>query len=45
MLRLGLRSGEVAALTLDDLEWRAGEIVVHGKGHRADRLGPVIFSV
>ncbi|MBA2471945.1 MAG: tyrosine-type recombinase/integrase [Pseudonocardiales bacterium] len=38
LLRLGLRAGEVAALTLDDLEWRAGELVVHGKGHRVDRL-------
>jgi site-specific recombinase XerD len=32
MLRLGLRAGEVAALTLDDVDWVAGEIVVHGKG-------------
>jgi integrase/recombinase XerD len=38
MARLGLRAGEVAALTLDDLDWRAGEIVVHGKGNREDRL-------
>jgi integrase/recombinase XerD len=35
---LGLRSGEVARLTLDDVDWRAGEIVVHGKGARRDRL-------
>lgn len=38
MARLGLRAGEVAALALDDLDWRAGEIVVHGKGDRDDRL-------
>lgn len=38
LLRLGLRRGEVAALTLDDLDWRAGELVVHGKGGREDRL-------
>jgi integrase/recombinase XerD len=38
LVRLGLRSGEVAALTLDDIDWRAGEIVVHGKGNRAERL-------
>jgi integrase len=25
-------------LTLEDLDWRAGEIVVHGKGRRSDRL-------
>jgi site-specific recombinase XerD len=38
LLRLGLRRGEVARLTLEDIDWRAGEIVVHGKGARADRL-------
>lgn len=32
MLRLGLRACEVAALTLDDLDWVRGEIVVRGKG-------------
>jgi integrase/recombinase XerD len=32
MLRLGLRACEVAALTLDDIDWVAGEIVVKGKG-------------
>jgi integrase len=38
LLRLGLRRGEVAALTLEDIDWRAGELVVHGKGGREDRL-------
>ena len=38
LVRLGLRAGEVAALALDDIDWRAGEMVVHGKGKRADRL-------
>jgi integrase/recombinase XerD len=38
MLRLGLRAGEVAALRLDDLDWRAGQVTVHGKGARVDRL-------
>ena len=38
LLRLGLRRGEVAALTLDDIDWRAGELVVRGKGGRLDRL-------
>ena len=38
LLRLGLRRGEVAGLTLDDLDWRAGELVVRGKGAREDRL-------
>jgi site-specific recombinase XerD len=38
LLRLGLRASEVAGLTLDDIDWRAGEIVVHGKGGREDGL-------
>jgi integrase/recombinase XerD len=36
--RLGLRAGEVAALELRDVDWRAGEIVVRGKGDRHERL-------
>lgn len=36
--RLGLRAGEVCALDLDDVDWRAGAIVVSGKGARRDRL-------
>jgi integrase/recombinase XerD len=36
--RLGLRAGEVAAITLDDLDWRAGLLLVHGKGSREDAL-------
>lgn len=36
--RLGLRRGEVAGLRLDDVDWRTGEIVIHGKGSRIDRL-------
>lgn len=38
LVRLGLRIGEVAALRLDDVDWRAGEILVTGKGNRLDRL-------
>jgi site-specific recombinase XerD len=38
MVRLGLRAGEVSALMLDDLDWRCGEIVVHGKGVRESRM-------
>jgi site-specific recombinase XerD len=36
--RLGLRACEVAALTLDDLDWAQGEIVVRGKGNLTERL-------
>lgn len=38
LARLGLRAGEVAALTLDDLDWEAGELLIRGKGARQDRL-------
>jgi site-specific recombinase XerD len=38
MVRLGLRAGEVAALSLEDIDWRAGELVVRGKGARFERL-------
>jgi len=38
LLRLGLRRSEVAGLTLDDIDWRAGELTVRGKGAREDRL-------
>ena len=38
LVRLGLRAGEVAQLTLDDVDWRSGEVLVHGKGARRDRL-------
>lgn len=36
--RLGLRAAEVAGLELGDVDWRAGEFVVRGKGGREDRL-------
>lgn len=38
MVRLGLRAVEVSRMRLDDIDWRAGEMVVHGKGGRSDRL-------
>ncbi len=38
LVRLGLRAGEVAALSLQDIDWRCGEITVRGKGNRHDRL-------
>ena len=39
LLRLGLRAGEVAAITLEDIDWRAGELLVrNGKGRRQERL-------
>jgi site-specific recombinase XerD len=38
LARLGLRGGEISAMTLDDLDWERGEIVVRGKGQRLARL-------
>lgn len=38
MARLGLRAGDVVHLTLDDINWEAGEFIVHGKSHRRERL-------
>jgi site-specific recombinase XerD len=38
LARLGLRAGEVVALTLDDFDWDAGLITVRGKGKRAAQM-------
>lgn len=38
LARLGLRSGDVVAMSLDDIDWEAGEIKVGGKSRRKDRL-------
>ena len=38
MARLGLRAAEVIAIRLDDIDWRAGELLVRGKGKLHDRL-------
>jgi integrase/recombinase XerD len=38
LARLGLRASEIAGIALEDVGWRAGEIMVHGKGGRVDRL-------
>jgi site-specific recombinase XerD len=38
LARLGLRAGEVVAMELDDIDWRAGEVTVRGKGYSQDRL-------
>ncbi|MEZ5403185.1 MAG: tyrosine-type recombinase/integrase [Bryobacteraceae bacterium] len=38
MARLGLRAHEVIAIRLDDIDWRAGELLVRGKGERHDRV-------
>ena len=38
LARLGLRSAEVAGLTLDDFDWRAGRVTVTSKGQRREWL-------
>ena len=38
LARLGLRGQEVADLELGDVDWRAGEVVIRGKGDRRERL-------
>lgn len=38
LARLGLRAGEVVTLTLDDLDWENGDILIRGKGKRLARL-------
>ncbi len=38
LARLGLRAGEVASMSLDDIDWSAGQISVCGKTGRRTRL-------
>lgn len=38
LARLGLRAAEIVTLRLEDFDWRTGEVVIHGKGRRDERL-------
>jgi len=38
LARLGLRAKEIVMMTLDDIDWEAGEIIVRGKGSRYERM-------
>lgn len=38
LARLGLRAGEVAKLCMEDIDWRAGELTIRGKGATTERL-------
>ena len=42
--KLGLRANEVATLTLDDIDWRAGEMLVRAKGRQRTRM-PIASDV
>jgi len=44
LARLGLRSSEVTRLTLDDIDWNAGELLIRGKGARLDKM-PLLQDV
>jgi site-specific recombinase XerD len=38
LARLGLRASEIMLMTLDDIDWEVGELLVRGKGTRHERL-------
>jgi site-specific recombinase XerD len=38
LARLGLRAGEVVALNLEDIDWEAGQMTIHGKGGRSAQM-------
>jgi site-specific recombinase XerD len=38
LARLGLRAAEIVEMTLDDIDWEAGELTIRGKGGRRDKL-------
>jgi site-specific recombinase XerD len=44
LARLGLRASEIVFLQLDDIRWRAGEIVLRGKGPQRDHV-PLLADV
>lgn len=44
MARLGLRTMEILTMSLDDIDWEAGLITIHGKGKRQDQL-PITHDV
>ena len=44
LARLGLRAGEIVTLGLDDIRWRSGELVIHGKGQMVEHV-PLLSDV
>ena len=44
LARMGLRAKEVASLSLDDVNWREGILLIRGKGGREDRM-PLLEEV
>ena len=44
LARLGLRAGDVVYMTLGNIDWEAGELIVCGKSNRQERL-PILQDV
>lgn len=44
LARLGLRAGEIVSLKLDDIRWRSGELIIHGKGQMVEHM-PLLSDV
>jgi site-specific recombinase XerD len=38
LAKLGMRASEVATLTLDDIDWRSGEMLIRSKGRQRGRM-------
>jgi site-specific recombinase XerD len=38
LAKLGMRAGEVATLSLDDIDWRSGEMLIRAKGRQRARM-------
>jgi site-specific recombinase XerD len=45
LVRLGLRAGEVTALALDDIDWRAGHLLIRRAKPRRERSLPLPYDV
>ncbi len=44
LIRLGVRAGEIRNLTLGDIDWQSGQIMVRGKGDKCRQL-PLLHDV
>jgi len=44
LARLGLRASEIVSLELNDIRWRSGELIVHGKGKMVEHM-PLLSDV
>jgi site-specific recombinase XerD len=38
LARLGLRANEIATMSLDDIDWQTGQLMVRGKGRRRSQM-------